>query len=95
MKEFILQHPFQIILLLIILTLILISIFKKKWSEKIFLGFTFALMFLTYFTIFAITAIILKIFGKRLLTPFKKKESGYWVDYHKLEHTIDKARKQG
>lgn len=95
MKEYILNNLSHLIILLIVLCLIIIAIFKKSWSEKIFHGFTMLLMFLTYWTIFALTAIFVKISGKDLMLPFKKRTEGYWIDYKEKEHTIENAKKQG
>lgn len=75
--------------------LIIISFVKKSWSEKIFHAMTALLMFLTYWTIFGLTSLIVKLSGKDLIIPFKKNEHGYWVQYHKSEHTLENAKKQG
>jgi hypothetical protein len=66
-----------------------------KWiGGKIGAVITTILLMVVYCTIFALTAIILKLSGKRLLPGYKKGIQSYWVPKEKIEPTMDFMRRQ-
>lgn len=66
-----------------------------KWiGGKIGALVTVILLTLVYCTIFALTAIFLKLSGKSLLPAYKKGTQSYWVPKEKIEPTMDFMRRQ-
>ncbi len=49
---------------------------------------------LAYFTVFAATALILKLLHKRQLIGFQRTQATNWVARPKLKHTVAELKKQ-
>ncbi len=66
-----------------------------KWiGRRIGAVITILLLTVVYCTIFALTAILLKLSGKRLLPACKKGTQTYWLPKEKIEPTMDFMRRQ-
>ena len=67
----------------------------KKLSQKAVHIMTVIMLTIAYFTVFAATALILKILGKNQLIAFKRDAETYWVPRPEMKHTLEEAKKQG
>ena len=66
-----------------------------KWiAGRIGALITIMLLTVVYCTIFALTAILLKLSGKRLLPDCKKGTQTYWLPKEKIDPTMDFMRRQ-
>ena len=73
----------------------------KKFSErarnvgiKVMGIWTVIFLTIAYFTVFAITALILKVFGKNQLIKFNRHQASYWYPRPQMKHTIEELKKQ-
>jgi hypothetical protein len=66
-----------------------------KWiGGKIGVIITTILLTLIYCSVFALTAILLRLSRKRLLPAFKKEAQTYWLPKEKIEPTMESMRRQ-
>ncbi|MCD6385570.1 hypothetical protein J7M23_07295 [Candidatus Sumerlaeota bacterium] len=76
------------------------KLFKKikgtaqKGAERVLKIWSVVFLTLTYFTVFAFTAIILKMLGKRHLIAFKRNQDSYWLPRPEMKHTIEEMKRQ-
>lgn len=79
---------------------------QKAWYWKVYdfvegilQGFfriiTKIMLGLCYYTVFALTAIILKLCGKKLIPTFKPEDATYWLEKEKLDLSLDRLKRQG
>jgi hypothetical protein len=66
----------------------------KKVTRKIVAVQTVIILGIAYFTVFALTSIFLKIFGKKMLPHFRAKDSSYWRPKEKIANTMDFLKRQ-
>ena len=66
----------------------------RRVGMKVLHIWTLIFMTIAYFTVWAATAIILKIFGKNQLKGHNKHDESFWVDRPEMKHTIEEMKKQ-
>jgi len=67
----------------------------KKVSKRILAAVSVGMVALSYFTVVALTAIAFRLFGRRLLPDFRKKNpSSYWTEREKAKPTLDSLKRQ-
>ncbi len=67
----------------------------KKAGEKVLIIWSIIFLTIAYFTVFGITALILKLLGKKMLVQFSRDKETYWIPRAPLEHSLEKMKKQG
>ncbi len=77
---------------------------KKVWntikdkavlvSERAIRVSTAVLLTIAYLTVFGVTAIILKILGKKQLIGFRRDEHTYWVPRPAMKHSTEETKRQ-
>lgn len=79
---------------------------KRAWYLKVYdavegflQGFfrilTKVMLGLCYYTVFAVTAILLKISGKKLIPLFSPDDKSFWMDKDALDLSVDRLKRQG
>jgi hypothetical protein len=66
----------------------------KKFTKRLIAVQTVIILSLAYFTVFALTAVLVKIFGKKLLPHFRRTDMTYWTKKEKIENTMDFLKRQ-
>lgn len=67
---------------------------SKRTAERVMHIWSLIFLTLAYFTIFGITAMMLKILGKRQLVPFQRSQNTYWIPRPRMKHTLDEMKRQ-
>jgi hypothetical protein len=72
-------------------------VWRTRLGKRLLAGLSIALVTLSYVTVFALTAILMKLLGRRLLpAPRRGNESpSYWTEHKKVEPTLENLRRQG
>ena len=71
-----------------------ISSKAQRVGNKVLHIWTLIFLTLMYFTVFAVTALLLRLFGKRQLIMISKKQPSFWVNRPEMKHTIDEMKRQ-
>jgi hypothetical protein len=66
----------------------------KKFTHKLAAVQTVIILSIAYFTVFALTSVLLKIFGKKLLPRFRPTERTCWTPKEKIENTMRFLKRQ-
>ena len=66
----------------------------KKVTAKIVAAQTVIILGFAYFTVFAVTSIVLKILGKKLLPHFRSSDRTFWTPKGKIENTMEFLKRQ-
>lgn len=69
--------------------------FQIQLPHRIMALISVVLVTIVYFTVFGLTAVFMKMFGKHVLTRHDKADPSYWEDREKIEPTMEFLRKQG
>ena len=67
----------------------------KKTGEKVLIVWSIIFLTIAYFTVFAATALVLKLAGKKMLVQFRRDQDTYWIPRPPLEHSLKKMKRQG
>ena len=63
--------------------------------QFVFRLFTIVMLFICFFTIFGLTALIIKLFGKKLMPTYEEGVESYWEDKDVIDLSPDQVVKQG
>lgn len=66
----------------------------KAFQTKVAIGLSIALLFILYFTVFAVVAIFARLLGKDLLHPEKPEPGTHWLRRQPVEHTLETFARQ-
>jgi hypothetical protein len=66
----------------------------KVFQNRVAVALTVSLLFILYFTVFAVIAIIARLTGKDLLHPDKPEPGTYWLAHQPAEHTLETFARQ-
>ena len=66
----------------------------KRTLDKVIHIETTILLTIFYFTVFGLTAILLKVFRKELLPGRDPKRTSYWRPHHESDVTLDSMKRQ-
>lgn len=69
--------------------------FQFKLPHRILALLTLLVVTLIYFTFFGITAIFVKLTGKRLLARPGRDDPSYWMEREKTDATLEYMKRQG
>ncbi len=63
-------------------------------QQRVASALTVALLFILYFTVFAVVAILARLLGKDLLHPDKPDPDSYWLSRQPVEHSLESFARQ-
>jgi hypothetical protein len=66
----------------------------KAFQNRVAVALTVVLLFILYFTVFAVVAIVARLLGKDLLEPDKSRPDTYWLSRQPVEHTLEAFSRQ-
>lgn len=66
----------------------------KTFQRRVASALTVVLLFILYFTVFAIVAILARLLGKDLLHPDKPDPDSYWLSRQPVEHSLESFMRQ-
>ena len=66
----------------------------KAFQNRVAVALTVVLLFILYFTVFAVVAIVARLLGKDLLEPDKPRPDTYWLSRQPVEHTLEVFSRQ-
>lgn len=66
----------------------------RKVGIKVMGIWTVIFLTIAYFTVFGVTALILKIIGKNQLIKFNRHQASYWYPRPQMKHSIEELKKQ-
>ena len=66
----------------------------KAFQNKVAVGLSIAILFVLYFTVFAVVAIIAKLLGKDLLHPDKPEPGTHWLRREPAPDTLESFARQ-
>ena len=66
----------------------------KAFQNRVAVALTVVLLFILYFTVFAVVAIVARLLGQDLLHPGKPEPGTYWHSRQPVEHTLEAFARQ-
>jgi hypothetical protein len=66
----------------------------KAFQNKVAVGLSIAVLFVLYFTVFAVVAILARLLGKDLLHPDKPEPGTHWLKRESVQHTLQAFARQ-
>ncbi len=66
----------------------------KAFQNRVAIALTVVLLFILYFTVFAVIAILAKLFGKDLLHPDKPEPGSHWLRREPADNTLESFARQ-
>jgi len=66
----------------------------KAFQNRVAIGLTVVLLFVLYFTIFAVVAIVARLMGKDLLHPDLPEPGTHWLKREPVQHTLQTFARQ-
>jgi len=60
----------------------------KAFQNRVAIALTVVLLFVLYFTVFAVVALIARLLGKDLLHPDKPEPGTHWLKREPVQHTL-------
>ena len=66
----------------------------KAFQNRVAVALTVVLLFILYFTVFAVVAIVARLFGKDLLHPDQPEPGTHWLSRQPIEHTLEAFARQ-
>lgn len=66
----------------------------KAFQNRVAIALSVVLLFILYFTVFAIVAIFARLLGKDLLHPDKPEPGTHWLRRGPVEHTLEAFARQ-
>jgi hypothetical protein len=66
----------------------------KAFQNRVAIALTVVLLFVFYFTVFAVVAVIARLLGKDLLHPDKPEPGTHWLKREPVQHTLQAFARQ-
>ena len=66
----------------------------KAFQNRVAIALTIVLLFVLYFTVFAVVAIFARLLGKDLLHPDKPEPGTHWLKRGPVENTLEALARQ-